>query len=204
MLMIEEKKDEFIKKLNQNFRTILSYGNDGLIPMGEFVINDIQEDEIPTEYSNGMSDFQFCNVILTKVDDENVQIVLPMTTFLTKYSELSIANADKLSIGSDLSLSLQDVERKAESKVMSDETLKELVDAEMISLEESDADYLINGEIQSSNYSICPINLGKYRERIKEKRTYKEDSKGKTTLTNNYRQEGGIEHSLYNESDYER
>ena len=151
-----------------------------------------------------MSDFQFCNVILTKVDDENVQIVLPMTTFLTKYSELSIANADKLSIGSDLSLSLQDVERKAESKVMSDETLKELVDAEMISLEESDADYLINGEIQSSNYSICPINLGKYRERIKEKRTYKEDSKGKTTLTNNYRQEGGIEHSLYNESDYER
>ena len=87
---------------------------------------------------------------------------------------------------------------------MSDETLKELVDAEMISLEESDADYLINGEIQSSNYSICPINLGKYRERIKEKRTYKEDSKGKTTLTNNYRQEGGIEHSLYNESDYER
>ena len=151
-----------------------------------------------------MSDFQFCNVIRTKVDDENVQIELPMTTFLTKYSELSIANADKLSIGSDLSLSLQDVERKAESKVMSDETLKELVDAEMISLEESDADYLINGEIQSSKYSICPINLGKYRERIKEKRTYKEDRKGKTTLTNNYRQEGGIEHSLYNESDYER
>lgn len=204
MLMIEEKKDEFIKKLNQNFRTILSYGNDGLIPMGEFVINDIQEDEIPTEYSNGMSDFQFCNVILTKVDDENVQIVLPMTTFLREYSDAATKNADRLALGSDLSLSVEDVERIAEEKVLNDETLQELLEAETISLDESGAEYIINGEVQSSNYSICPVNLGKYRERIKEKRTYKEDSKGKTTLTNNYRQEGGIEHSLYNESDYER
>lgn len=203
MLMIDGKKEDFIKKLNQNFRTVLSYGNDGLIPMGEFVIKDIQEDEIPSEYVNGMSDFHLCNVILTKVDDEKVQIVLPMTTFLTKYSQMSIANADKLSIGSDLSLSLQDVEKKAESKVISDETLKDLVDAETISLEESDADYLINGEVQSSNYSICPINLGKYRERIKEKLANKEEKK-QPTISESYRQEGGFERSSYNESDYER
>ena len=196
MLMLDGNKEDFIKKLNQNFITVLSYGNDGLIPMGEFVIKDIQKDEISSEYANGMSDFQLCNVILTKVDDENVQIVLPMTTFLTKYYQMSIANADKLSIGSDLSLSLQDIEKKAESKVISDETLKDLVDAETISLEESDADYLINGEVQSSNYSICPINLGKYRERIKEKK--------QPTISESYRQEGGFERSPYNESNYER
>ena len=197
--MLDGNKEDFIKKLNQNFITVLSYGNDGLIPMGEFVVKDIQKDEISSEYANGMSDFQLCNVILTKVDDENVQIVLPMTTFLTKYYQMSIANADKLSIGSDFSLSLQDIEQKAESKVISDETLKDLVDVETISLEESDADYLINGEVQSSNYSICPINLGKYRERIKEKLANKEEKK-QPTISESYRQEGGFERSPYNES----
>lgn len=204
MLFEEGKKGEFIEKLNQNFRTILSYGNDGLVPMGEFIIKDIQEDEVPSEYSSRMSDFQCANLVLTKVDDENVQIVLPMTTFLTKYSDLSKINADKLSIGSDLSLSLQDVERKAESKVMSDETLKDLVDAETISLEESDADYLINGEVQSSNYSICPVNLGKYREKIREKSADKDDDKGKTSIADSYRVDGGIERNVYDGPDFER
>lgn len=204
MLIEEGKKEEFIEKLNQNFRTILSYGNDGLVPMGEFIIKDIQQDDIPEEYASRMSDFKFTNIILAKVDDENVQRVLPMTTFLTKYTDMSKDNADILSLGSDLSLSLQDVERKAESKVMSDETLKDLVDAETISLEECDADYLINGEVQSSNYSICPVNLGKYRERIREKTANKEDDKGKTSMADRYRTDGGIERSAYNGPDYER
>ena len=203
MLFEEGKKEEFIEKLNQNYRTILSYGNDGLVPVGEFIIKDIREDNIPKEYSSRTSDFKLANIILTKIDDETVQIVLPMTTFLTKYSELSKTNADKLSIGSDLSLSLQDVERRAESKVISDDTLKELVDAETISLEESDADYIINGEIQSTNYSICPVNLGKYRERIREKSNDKENDEGKTAMSDSYKTDGGIERGIYEEQ-YER
>ena len=179
MLMSKEKKEDFIQRLNQNFRTILSYGNDKLIPMGEFVITDIQGDLMPAEYGNNISAFQLCNVILKKVDDENVQIVLPMEAFLTKYAEMSKDNADMLSLGSDLTLSVQDIEKMAERRVISDETLKSLVKAETLSLEECDADYLINGELQSSNYSICPINLGKYKERIREKYDKAKDNKSK-------------------------
>ena len=168
MPIIKGKKESFIEELNKNYRTILSYGNDGLVPVGEFIVKDILEDEIPVENANNKSKLESCKIVLAKVDEENVEIVLPMEMFLKKYTALSIANADKLSIGSDLTLSLQDVERNAKSKVMSDETLQETIDVETISLEESNADYLINGEIQSLNYSLCPVNLGKYRERIRE------------------------------------
>ena len=47
----------------------------------------------------------------------------------------------------------------------------------MMTLNESSADYLINGEVQSSNYSICPIDIGLYRERIREKLKSETDDK---------------------------
>lgn len=168
MLIEEEKKEELIKKLNINFRTILSYGNDQLVPMGEFIITDIIEDDIPEEYTSKKSEFEFTNIILTKIDDEEVQIILPITAFLTKYATLSEINADKLGLGADLAKTIDGVKEKAESRVFFDETLDDVAKAETISLEEIEADYLINGEMQSSNYSICPINLGVYRERIRE------------------------------------
>ena len=193
MLIDPSNKQKFIEQLNHNFRTVLSYGEDeGLVPAGQFIIKDIQEDEIPSEYSSRMADFQFANVILTKVGDENVQIVLPMTTFLREYSDAATRNADRLALGSDLSLSVEDIERMAEEKVLNDETLKELLKAETISLDKSGAEYIINGEVQSSNYSICPINLGKYRERIREK-TIEREPEGRVKGENrnyNYYGEG--------------
>ena len=193
MLIDPSNKQKFIEQLNHNFRTVLSYGEDeGLVPAGQFIIKDIQEDEIPSEYSSRMADFQFANVILTKVDDENVQIVLPMTTFLREYSDTATRNADKLALGSDLRLSVEDIERMAEEKVLNDETLQELIEADTISLDESGAEYIINGEVQSSNYSICPINLGKYRERIREK-TIEREPEGRVKGENknyNYYGEG--------------
>lgn len=170
MLFKEEEKEKFIKELNQNFRTILSYGHDGLIPIGEFIVKDIQEDELPNEYGSKMDALKFTNIIFTKIDDEKTEIVLPMTTFLTKYSDLSKVNADKLSVDLDSLKPLQKVEEEAETQIISDETLKQLVDAETMTLEESGAEYLINGEVQSSNYSICPVDLSIYKEeKIKEK-----------------------------------
>jgi len=179
MLIDPNNKQKFVEQLNRNFRTVLSYGEDeGLVPAGEFIITDIQEDELPPEYATRMSEFQSANIILTKVDDENVQIVLPMTTFLREYSDAATRNADRLATGSDLRLSIEDVERIAEDKVFNDETLQELIKADTLTLDESGADYLINGEVQSSNYSICPVNLGKYRERIREK-TVERDNGGR-------------------------
>ena len=159
----EEIKKEYIELLNRNFRTILSYGNDGLVPMGEFIITDIESDQI--------SDFFNLNttrIIFTKVDNKNVSITLPIKAFFDEYNKLAEINSDKLSIGSDLAVTVEGVQRKAEIKVLSDSTLKDLVKAETMPLDECDADYTIKGEQQAvGSYSICPINIGKYRERIR-------------------------------------
>lgn len=168
-MLFKEEKEKFIKELNQNFRTILSYGDKGLIPAGEFIVKDIQQPELPNEYARKLDSLKFTNIILTKIDGEKTEIVLPMTTFLTKFCDLAQMNADKFSISTDFLSSIQGVMKNAESKVVSDETLKHLVDAKTMSLEECDADYLINGEPQALNYSICPINLSVYRERIRER-----------------------------------
>lgn len=193
MLIDPSNKQKFIEQLNHNFRTVLSYGEDeGLVPVGQFIIKDIQEDEIPSEYGSRMSDYQLANVILTKIDDENVQIVLPMTTFLREYSDTATRNADRLS---NLSFSVEDIERIAEEKVLNDETLQELLEADTISLDKSGAEYRINGEVQSSNYSICPINLGKTRERIREN-SFERESGGKFKGENR-------NHNYY-EEDYEK
>ena len=72
-------------------------------------------------------------------------------------------------MGSNLSKGVENVEEVAKRKSIFDGIEGELVDAEMMTLNESGADYLINGEVQASNYSICPIDLGLYRERIREK-----------------------------------
>lgn len=176
MLIDPSKKQKFIEQLNRNFRTVLSYGEDkGLVPNGEFIVKDIKEYELPPEYASKMSEFEFTNLILAKIEDENVQIVLPMITFLREYSDAATRNADRLAIDTNLNLSLKDIERLAEEKVLNDETLQELVEAETLTLNESGAEYVINGELQSSNYSICPVDLGKYRERIREKSNQKEN-----------------------------
>lgn len=174
--MIEEKKDKTISELNKNFRTILSYGNDGLVPLGEFVVIDIREDEIPTDSNTESADSKCRTIVLGKVDDDSVQIVLPMEVFLTQYAELATHNADKLDMGSNVSKGIEDVMRTAERTVLFDGSLGNLVEAETMTLNESGADYLIDGEVQSSNYSICPIDIGLYRERIREMQKIDDDS----------------------------
>ena len=187
MLTEPRKKQKIIEELNNNFRTILSYSEDeGLVPAGQFIIKDIQEEDIPSEYLSGMSYFQLLNVILTKVDDENVQIVMPMTTFLRKYTDVAERNAETLALDSNISLSVDDIERIAKQKVLNDKTLQELLKAETISLDESGAEYIINGEVQSSNYSICPIDLGKYRERIREREKEIKEKTKKENINYNY------------------
>ena len=165
--MIEEKKDKTISELNKNFRTILSYGDDGLVPLGEFVVIDIREEAAPGQ-SIETNDPKCRTIVLGKVDDDSVQIVLPMEVFLSKYAELAAHNADKLDMGSNVSKGIEDVVRTAERTVLFDGSLGNLVEAETMTLNESGALYIRNGEIQSFNYSICPIDLGLYRERIKE------------------------------------
>lgn len=174
--MVEEKKVETINELNKNYRTILSYGDDGIVPMGEFIVIDIREEEASPEQNEAI-DPKRRTVVLGKVDDDGVQIVLPLDVFLTRFAQLAATNADKLDIGSDLFKGIENVEEAAKGKAIFDGIEGELVDAEMMTLNESDADYLINGEVQSSNYSICPIDLGLYRERIREKLKIETDDK---------------------------
>ena len=166
--MVEEKKGAAINELNKNYRTILSYGDDGIVPMGEFIVIDIREEEAPPEQNEAINPKRR-TVVLGKVDDDGVQIVLPFDVFLMRFAQLAAANANKLDIGSNLSKGVENVEEAAKRKVIFDGIEGELVDAEMMTLNESGADYLINGEVQASNYSICPIDLGLYRERIREK-----------------------------------
>lgn len=168
MLIDPSNKQKIIENLNRQFRTILSYGEDkGLVPVGQFIINDIIEEERTPEQSSTATDFQFAKVILTKVDDENVQIVLPMTVFLGEYFDKAQINAEKLNLGYDTSYFVKDVENVAKDRVLKDETLQTLLEAENMSLEKCGAKYIINGKEQSLNYSICPIDLGKYMERIR-------------------------------------
>ena len=174
--MVEEKKGAAINELNKNYRTILSYGDDGIVPMGEFIVIDIREEETPPEQNEAI-DPKRRTVVLGKVGDESVQIVLPMDVFMTRFAQLAAANANKLDIGSNLSKGVENVEEAAERKTLFDGIEGELVDAEMMTLNESSADYLINGEVQSSNYSICPIDIGLYRERIREKLKSETDDK---------------------------
>ena len=174
--MVEEKKGAAINELNKNYRTILSYGDDGIVPMGEFIVIDIREEETPPEQNEAI-DPKRRTVVLGKVGDESVQIVLPMDVFMTRFAQLAAVNANKLDIGSNLSKGVENVEEAAERKTLFDGIEGELVDAEMMTLNESSADYLINGEVQSSNYSICPIDIGLYRERIREKLKSETDDK---------------------------
>ena len=174
--MVEEKKGAAINELNKNYRTILSYGDNGIVPMGEFIVIDIRDEEASPEQNEAI-DSKRRTVVLGKVGDESVQIVLPMDVFMTRFAQLAAANANKLDIGSNLSKGVENVEEAAERKTLFDGIEGELVDAEMMTLNESSADYLINGEVQASNYSICPIDIGLYRERIREKLKSETDDK---------------------------
>ena len=61
-------------------------------------------------------------------------------------------------------------------KVFDDETLKNTTEVDTLTLEESQAEYFRDGKPQSSNYSICPVNLGKCRKRILERRKIIEEN----------------------------
>ena len=183
--MVEEKKVAAINELNKNYRTI-------------FVI-DIREEEAPPEQNEAI-DPKRRTVVLGKVDDDGVQIVLPFDVFLTRFAQLAAVNANKLDIGSNLSKGVENVEEAAERKTLFDGIEGELVDAEMMTLNESSADYLINGEVQSSNYSICPIDIGLYRERIREK--LKSETDDKPVMDDLIiRQDPGGERNPYPDSD---
>jgi len=168
MMEFQNGKEDFINKLNINFRTLLTYGKDELIQVGEFIIKDIIVDDIPDEYAGMISPKDTARVVFQDVENENVELVLPFIEFMTRYTELANKNASTLDIETNLSKSLSKVEKEAASKVFDDETLKNTVDVDTLSLEEFNAEYFRDGEPQSSNYSICPVNLGKCRERIRE------------------------------------
>ena len=197
--MVEEKKGAAINELNKNYRTILSYGDNGIVPEGEFIVIDIREEEASPEQNEAI-DPKHRTVVLGKVGDESVQIVLPMDVFMTRFAQLAATNADKLDIGSDLFKSIENVEQEAKRKAIFDGIEGELVDAEMMTLNESGADYLINGEVQSSNYSICPIDLGLYRERIRE--NLKSETDDKPPMADLVIEQGeGRERMPYSDSD---
>jgi len=162
-------KEDFINKLNINFRTLLTYGKDELIQVGEFIVKDIVMDEIPDEYAGLISPRDTARVVFQEVENENVELVLPFNEFMTKYIELANKNASTLDIEANLEKSLSKVENEAAIKIFNDETLKKTLEVDTLTLEESQAEYFRDGEPQSSNYSICPINLGKCRKRILER-----------------------------------
>jgi len=116
--------------------------------MGEFIVIDIREEEAAPE-QNEATDPKRRTVVLGKVDDNGVQIVLPLDVFLTRFVQLAATNANKLDMGSNLSKDIENVEQAAKRKAIFDGTEGELVDAEMMTLNESGADYLINGEVQA-------------------------------------------------------
>ena len=182
-----EKKEKLIEQLNTNYRTILSYGKKDLVPMGEFIVKDIEFDTISGEFENIEMTKNTSRIILRKVDDENVEINLPLVEFLSKYIKMAEANSEKTELGANLYKTLSDVQREATQKVLADDSLRNLVEVATLEMDKIDAQYLINGEIQSSNYSICPIDLGKYRERIRE-RTFDENDDKKKRILKKYAQ----------------
>ena len=95
-MLIEKEKQKIIAFINKNYRTLLSYGKNTLMPMGEFIVTDIQEDEIPEEYLIEDSKIDMTRLILTKIDDENVKITIPITTFLEKYIKVAEKNLTTL------------------------------------------------------------------------------------------------------------
>ena len=176
--MNQEKKFELIKELNRSYRTILSYGNNGLVPVGEFIVTDITIDEIPEEYSNIISPNEIAEITLTNINDEKSIIKMPVKIFLSLYSEKAQKNADILDVGSNISNDIEYARLTLEKKLISDELLSNLK-VELLTLEEREADYFTNdNDLRSMNYSICPVDIGKYIERIRTK-SYEDESKKK-------------------------
>ncbi len=162
----DEQKRAFIHSLNKNFRTVLCYGNDSLTPIGEFVIKDFQLDAIPDEYKDMTNSNKIATILFTKVDDENSQIVVSVETFLTKIRHFAVGNANILLSKINLETLLQQIK---DGELLNSKIGENLKYLRTISLEDSDADYIINGKIQSPNYSICPIELGCIREKKLER-----------------------------------
>ena len=169
-MLLDVGKEEIIKYLNENYGIILSYGNDDLIPVGQFVVNDILTDNIDEKGSEtkfGIS--QASKVVLTKIDDEKVQIIMPLRSFINANKKLGIKNSEMLGLGYDTVKTVENIENDAKLMILMDRTFENLTKAETMPLTECDAVYMIDGQRQADNYSICPINLGKHEELVRTK-----------------------------------
>lgn len=169
-----KKKEEFIEYLNLNYRTILSYGNKGLVPMGEFTVADIIVDEIPEEYSDMISEKSTASVVLKSLKDEAQEIVMPFNKFVSGCLKNATKNAEILSIATDTTIGYEDVLKSVELRLSIDEAAtmgNELFKGiQLVDLEDSDV-YLA-GDDNGDNFSslfICPVDLGKWREKIRER-----------------------------------
>ncbi len=159
------KKEEALKKLKGSYRIILSYGeDDGLVPVGQFVVSDIKEDG---------------RIVLTQTDDPNVQISLPANIFISEeFIKMAADNAYTLATATDFHVTVESIIKKASNMIISDETLKKLLKAKTKLLKDSDGEYLANGEeMLSDGYSYCAIDMGRYLERVREITTKEENDR---------------------------
>lgn len=173
--MDEKTKEQLIQYINRNFRTVLSYGNNGLVPVGEFIVTDIIEPEVDIEYSDFETIKRLARIVLSNVKDINVQIELPLEVFLNEYTDKARINSDLLEAGLSGNSTAKKIIDNVEKEILNDEDLQHLKDAKLISLEECDATYSDSTGIRSDNYSICPISFDYFikEEKIREIETTK-------------------------------
>ena len=144
---IEDRK-QFITYMNYKFGTILSYGEGkDLIPAGLFYIDDIEGD---------LRDPYNANVIFKDKDDADTKIIMPLTLF-KEYIRVANENDRKNLTASDI-ITATTVAKEISGKLEADDSLQDLIEAEVIPFEENGIIYIKNGKVQSTNYSICPIS----------------------------------------------
>lgn len=175
MLIGEERKRDFIEKFNTWYRTVLSYGDTDLVPNGTFVLTDIIEDDFPEEYKDLEETMANIKAVLTRVDDEKIELILPLQVLLNQYKEVAKRNIEFFQ---NLGITLapeQELEKMISdiSEYITENGIGHFDSMSSIPLDECAAEYYINGERQASNYSICPIDISRYLikgplERVKE------------------------------------
>lgn len=169
--MNEEKKKELIEDLNRNYITFLSYGKEDFIPAGEFIVKDIVTDDAVVEYLDLHNMKKNTQVVLVKKDDETFQITIPLKIFINDFSKIAYENAKEWGTGADFMKDPQKVANKETDYITSVDIdyalLKKAKGLYLEDYEEIDAKSSIGLDL--SNYSICPVDLGMWRELIKEK-----------------------------------
>ena len=172
-----KKKEEIIEYLKLNYTIILSYGSKGLVPIGKFEVVDIIVDEIPEEYSDMITEQSTARVVLKNSKNEEQQIVMPFNKFISVCLKNAEKNASILNTGIETSVQPEDVVERVEHMLIEDEFLamgNEMFDKlELVDLEDSEV-YLSSDDTEDKylNLFVCPIDLGKWRERILEKEEY--------------------------------